>query len=61
MQEIVVPEPRRVVEVLARQRARGFAMKQTIPLAELQSHAMRAKARGRAVGVDVKPSLSAQF
>jgi len=57
----VVPEPRRVVEVLAQQRAAGFAMKQTIPLADLRPHAMKAKRRGRPVNVRVPPFGAAQF
>jgi hypothetical protein len=48
-------DPRRVVDVLAQQKAAGFALWLNIPLTELRPHALKAKARGRAVSFDVKP------
>jgi hypothetical protein len=55
----VIPSPRRVVEVIAGQRAEGFAMKQMIPLAELRPHALKAKAGGRPETVNIRPSIKA--
>jgi hypothetical protein len=55
-----VPKPRRLVGVLAQQKAEGFAMTLNIPLADLRSHAMNAKARKRPVSVNVRPFLKAR-
>ena len=57
----VIPQPHRLVDVLMRQRARGFAMALVIPLAELRDHAVKAKRRGRAVTVSVKPLPGAEY
>ncbi len=56
----VVPSPRRLVGVLQQQKAAGFALALDIPLAELRPHALKAKARGKAVTVDIAPSLKAR-
>ncbi|MDR3665159.1 MAG: hypothetical protein P4L86_33050 [Mycobacterium sp.] len=51
----VVPENRRIVEVLGKQRAVGIPMLLNIPLTDLRRHAMKAKRLGRPEGVDVIP------
>ena len=53
--------PSRLIDVLAQQGASGFAIKQTIPLADLRADAMKAKGRGRPVTVRVPPFGAAQF
>jgi hypothetical protein len=50
----------RLVEVLAQQGESGFALTEEIPLAELRADALKAKARGRGVRVNVVPSLRAR-
>lgn len=55
----VIPSPRRLIHVLRSQRARGFALAVNVPLTELQSHAVKAKATGRAVTVALPPFSAA--
>jgi hypothetical protein len=50
-----IPTPGRIMQVLRRTGARGFAMGMDIPLAELRDAARKAQARGRPVSVDIPP------
>ncbi len=50
----------RLVEVLAQQGESELPLTAEIPLAELRASAMKAKTRGRAVSVNVAPSLRAR-
>ncbi len=56
----VIPAPRRLLEVLAKQQATGFGAAINIPLAELKAHALKANAKGHAVTVSVKPLSAAE-